>query len=179
MIPWQLHLTALDEGPEPWTCRERVDAVLAGEEVVHATANTAKDVCDDGHVHTDVSIGLLTTTRLIHVMAGDAQHVTEEHELGLQCAVTSVPLSAITDVAVLSWDQLGTPAVEVRVSRPGAPWQALGGVHDCGDPHCDIPPGSIQLEARAEGVVLMAGGDDARDLVRFAGHLARATGQRP
>ena len=176
MTAWHEHLAPLDQGPQSWTCRERVEQVLGDEPVELATATTAKDVCDDGHVHTDVSLGLLTPTRLLHVVAGDAQHVTDEHELGLQCSVTSLSLSAITDVGVLSWDQEGIPAVEVRVSRAGGSWQALGDVHDCGDPHCEIPPGSIQLEARAEGVVLVATGDDAGQLVGFAGSLARAAG---
>ncbi len=99
-------------------------------------------------------------------------------QLGLQCAVTSVPLSAVTDVAVLSWDQHGTPAVEVRISRAGGAWQAMGDVHDCGDPECEIPPGSIQLEARTDGVVLFATGDEADVLTVFARHLARAAGAR-
>ncbi|TVP73757.1 MAG: hypothetical protein EA340_02080 [Nitriliruptor sp.] len=178
MTSWHHHLEPLDQGPQTWTSRERVEQVLAGEEVQLATATTVKDVCDDGHVHTDVNIGLLTPTRLLHVVAGDAQHVTDEHELGLQCSVTSVPLSAITDVAVLSWDQQGTPAVEIRVSRTGAAWQAMGDVHDCGDPECDIPPGSIQLEGRADGVVLFATDEQASELLRFAGHLSRAAGPR-
>ena len=176
MTAWYDHLAPLDQGPQTWTCRERVELVLGGEAVELATATTAKDVCDDGHVHTDVALGLLTPTRLLHVVAGDAQHVTDEHELGLQCSVTSLPLSAVTDVAVLSWDQEGEPAVEVRVSRAGGAWQALGDLHDCGDPHCEIPPGSIQLEARAEGLVLVATGDGASQLVGFAGRLARASG---
>ncbi len=178
MTSWHHHLEPLDQGPQTWTSRERVEQVLAGEEVQLATATTVKDVCDDGHVHTDVNIGLLTRTRLLHVVAGDAQHVTDEHELGLQCAVTSVALSAITDVAVLSWDQQGTPAVEVRVSRTGGAWQAMGDVHDCGDPECDIPPGSIQLAGRADGVVLFATDEQASELLRFAGHLSRAAGPR-
>lgn len=176
MSSWYDHLAPLDQGPQSWTCRERVEQVLGDEPIELATASTAKDVCDDGHVHTDVALGLLTRSRLLHVVAGDAQHVTDEHELGLQCAVTSLPLSAITDVAVLSWDQEGVPAVEVRVSRAGGAWQAVGDVHDCGDPQCDIPPGSIQLEARAEGVVLAASGAQAAALSSFAGRLARAAG---
>ena len=176
MTSWYDHLAPLDQGPQTWTCRERVELLLGEEPVELATATTAKDVCDDGHVHTDVALGLLTPTRLLHVVAGDAQHVTDEHELGLQCAVTSLPLTAITDVAVLSWDQEGVPAVEVRVSRAGGAWQAVGDVHDCGDPQCDIAPGSIQLEARAEGIVLVASGEQATDLVAFAGRLAHRSG---
>lgn len=178
MSGWQPFLEPLDQGPHDWTCQERVRDVLAGERVEDLTASTVKDVCDDGHVHTDVTIGLRTPTRLIHVVAGDAQHVTDEHELGLQCAVTSVPLSAITDVAVLSWDQLGVPAVEVRIARAGGGWQAMGDMHDCGDPNCDIPPGSIQLEGRTDGIVLLASGPEAQGLTRFAGALARAAGKR-
>ena len=176
MTDWYAHLAPLDQGPHDWTCRERVEQLLGDEPVVSATATTAKDVCDDGHVHTDVSLGLLTPTRLLHVVAGDAQHVTDEHELGLQCAVTSLPLSAVTEVGVLNWDQEGVPAVEVRVSRAGGAWPAVGALHDCGDPNCDIPPGSIQLEARADGVVLVATGPGAGELVAFAGRLARAAG---
>ncbi|MFU8839917.1 MAG: hypothetical protein ACNA8R_04265 [Nitriliruptoraceae bacterium] len=178
MATWYQHLEQLDQGEHGWTCRERVQDVLAGEKVEDVTATTVKDVCDDGHVHTDVSLGLRTPTRLVHVVAGDAQHVTDEHELGLQCAVTSLALAAITDVAVLSWDQGGHPAVEVRVARAGAGWQAMGDLHDCGDPECDIPPGSIQLEARADGIVLVASGSEAAALARFAGGLARAVGKR-
>jgi hypothetical protein len=176
MTAWQHHLEQLDQGPQSWTSRARVEQLLAGERVEHTTATTVKDVCDDGHVHTDVTLGLLTATRLVHVVVGDAQHVTDEHELGLQCAVTSVPITAISDVAVLSWDQHGTPAVEVRVSRAGGSWQAMGDIHDCGDPECEIPPGSIQLEARTDGVVLFATGDEADVLTDFAGQLARAAG---
>ena len=178
MITWQQYLSPLDQGSHGWTCEGRVQRLLAGEPVEDATATTSKDVCDDGHVHTDVSLGLLTPTRLLHVIAGDAQHVTDEHELGLQCAVTSVPLSSITDISVACWDQEGTPAAEVRVARAGSGWQAVGDVHDCGDPECDIPPGSIQLEARTDGVVLVASGEQADELVRFAGHLARVSGAR-
>ncbi len=178
MATWQQHLEQLDQGEHGWTCRERVQDVLAGEKVEDMTATTVKDVCDDGHVHTDVNLGLRTATRLVHVVAGDAQHVTDEHELGLQCAVTSLALSAVTDVTVLSWDQAGLPAVEVRVARAGAGWQAMGDVHDCGDPECDILPGSIQLEARADGIVLVASGPQAASLARFAGGLARAVGKR-
>ncbi|MFP4312255.1 MAG: hypothetical protein ACLFS9_09810 [Nitriliruptoraceae bacterium] len=178
MATWQQHLEQLDQGPQAWTCHERVLDVLAGEKVEDVIATTHKDICDDGHVHTDVTLGFRTPTRLVHVVAGDAQHVTDEHELGLQCAVTSLALSAITDVSVLSWDQEGLPAAEMRVSRAGAGWQALGDVHDCGDPHCDIPPGSIQLEARSDGIVLVASGPQAAELTRFAGALARAVGTR-
>jgi hypothetical protein len=178
MASWYHHLEQLDQGPQDWTCRERVLDVLAGEKVEDVTATTLKDICDDGHVHTDVTLGLRTPTRLVHVVAGDAQHVTDEHELGLQCAVTSVALQAISDVAVLSWDQGNEPAVEVRVSRAGGGWQAMGDMHDCGDPSCDIPPGSIQLEARSEGLVLLASGAQAAELTRFAGRLARAVGKR-
>lgn len=178
MASWYPHLEPLDQGPQAWTCRERVLGVLAGEKVEDVTATTMKDICDDGHVHTDVTLGLRTPTRLVHVVAGDAQHVTDEHELGLQCAVTSLALAAITDVTVLSWDQDGRPAVEVRVARAGAGWQAMGDLHDCGDPNCDIPPGSIQLEARADGIVLVASGPEAADLTRFAGALGRAVGRR-
>jgi hypothetical protein len=178
MATWHQHLDQLDQGPHGWTCRERVLDVLAGEKVEDVTASTIKDVCDDGHVHTDVTLGLRTPTRLVHVVAGDAQHVTDEHELGLQCAVTSLALTAITDVTVLSWDQGGQPAVEIRVARAGGGWQALGDVHDCGDPACDIPPGSIQLEARTDGIVLVASGPQAAALTRFAGGLSRAVGKR-
>jgi len=178
MATWYQHLEQLDQGPQGWTCRERVLDVLAGEKVEDVTATTLKDICDDGHVHTDVTLGIRTPTRVVHVVAGDAQHVTDEHELGLQCAVTSVALQAISDVTVLSWVQDDAPAVEVRIARAGGGWQAMGDIHDCGDPGCEIPPGSIQLEARSDGLVLLASGPQAGELTRFAGRLARVVSKR-
>ncbi len=175
MNAWHDHLALLDERTSGWTCRQRIEQVLAGEPVEHAVTMVARDVCDEGHVHTDVTVGLLTASRLVHAVAGDAHHVTDEHELGLQCTVASVPLTAISEVSVLCLDQDGHPATEVRVSRAGGAWQAVGDLHDCGDPHCEIPPGSIQLEAQSEGVVLVASGELAGPLAGFAGQLARVS----
>lgn len=176
MTDWTRHLTPLDAGGHGWTCRGRVEQLLAGERVLDATALTERDVCDDGHVHTDVTLGLRTPTRLLHVIAGDAQHVTDEHELGLQCTVTAIPLRAISEVAVASWDGDGQLVAEIRVARAGGSWQAIGDIHDCGDPHCDIPPGSIRLDGRPEGIVLLAAGADADDLVRFGAALSMVAG---
>lgn len=170
------HLHQLDQGAHGWTCRGRVEQLLAGEPVVDATASTVRDVCDDGHVHTDVTLGLVTPTRLLHVLAGDAQHVTDEHELGLTCTLTSVPLRAITEVNIASWDGEGELVTEVRIGRAGGGWQAMGDLHDCGDPECDIMPGSIRLEARGDGIVFIASGADADELAGFGSRLSLIAG---
>jgi hypothetical protein len=175
-LDWTDHLRQLDRGTSGWTCLQRVEQLLAGEPVVDAIGTTARDVCDEGHVHTDVTVELLTPTRLLHVDAGDAQHVTDEHEVGLTCTVTSVELAAITDVSLSSWDSEGVLVTELRVARPGGNWLAMGDVHDCGDPECDIPPGSIRLEARSDGMVITATGPDAADLADFGGRLSLAAG---
>lgn len=174
MTSWHEPLHTLDHRRRGWTCRERVTEVLGGEMVEALTASAVKDVCDEGHVHTDITLGLLTASRVLHVVAGDAHHVTDEHDLGLRCAITSVPLRAVADIAVLAWDDADQPALEVRVARAGGAWQAVGDLHDCGDPGCDIPPGSIQLEGQPDGVVFIAHGPDVAALAAFAGRLARA-----
>lgn len=174
MLTWEDHLDPLDRDRTGWTCRDRVTTVIDGEAVLDAAASTAKDVCDDGHVHTDVTIMLRTPTRLVHVVAGDAQHVTDPHELELQCLVTAVPLGAVGEISVQCWDEHGHPAAELRVARTAGAWQAVGDVHDCGDPSCDIPPGSIQLESRPDGIVLATAGPQAEQLVGFAARLSRA-----
>lgn len=171
---WHAPLATLDRRRHAWTCRERVEQVLAGESVIAMVATAMKDVCDDGHVHTDITLGLLTVTRLLHVIAGDAHHVTDEDDLGLRCTVTAVPLAAISDLSLSAWDEAGAPAAELRVARPGGAWQAVGDLHDCGDPTCDVPPGAIQLEGQTDGVVLVAYGADVDALMAFAGALSRA-----
>jgi len=103
----------------------------------------------------------------------------DEHELGLQLDVAVAPLAAITDVAVRCWGAGDAAVTEVVVSRAGAGWQAFGDVHDCGDPACEIGPGAIRLEARAEAMTLVATGGAAAELMRFAGQLSSVTGPRP
>lgn len=177
-MEWQQHLHPLDGNDAGWSCAARIEHLLAGEPVVDVAAGIERDVCDDGHVHTDVTLGLVTPTRLVHVMAGDAQHVTDEHELGLQLDVAVAPLTAITDVAVRCWGANDDAVTEVIVSRAGAGWQAFGELHDCVDPACEIGPGSIRLEARTEAMTLLATGDAAEELMRFAGQLSRVSGPR-
>ena len=176
MTEWKHHLDPLDQDEHGWRCADRVEQLLAGEPVLHVTAGIARDVCDDGHVHTDITLGLLTGSRLMHVVAGDAQHVTDEHELALQFDVAIVPLSGISDVAVSCWGDDDVPVTEVFVSRAGAGWQVLGDVHDCGDPECDVPPGTVRLDGRPDGMTFLATGDDAVGLVGFAGQLTLVSG---
>ncbi len=176
MTQWKHHLDPLDQEGHGWRCADRLEELLAGEEVLDVTAGIERDVCDDGHVHTDVTLGLLTASRLLHVVAGDAHHVTDEHELGLQFDTAVLPLSAIRDVSVSCWSGNDGPVAEVIVPRPGSGWQAVGDIHDCGDPECDIPPGSVRLEARSEAVTFLAAGRGADELLRFAGGLSRAVG---
>ena len=175
MTEWKHHLQPLDQADHGWRSADRVEHLLAGEPVLHATADTNKDVCDEGHVHTDVTLGLLTSTRLLHVIVGDAQHVTDEHELALQFDVAVVPLSAIADVSVSCWGSGEQAVTEVFVARSGAAWQAVGDVHDCGDPECEIPPGTIRLDLRPDGMSFVATGADAAELLRFAAQLTLAT----
>ncbi|MEX2550195.1 MAG: DUF5998 family protein [Nitriliruptoraceae bacterium] len=176
MTEWRTHLQALDQGQRGWGCVDQVEQLLVEEDVRHVAAGIERDVCDEGHMHTDVTLGLLTPTRLLHVVASDAQHVTEEHETGLQCDVSVLPLTAIDDVSVSCWDDAGHPVTELVVPRGGAGWRAIGDLHDCGDPSCEIPPGSIQLEARNIGMSFLATGEDAGELLRFAAQLSRVIG---
>ena len=173
MTDWRSHLEVLDQDQHGWRCVEQVDQLLAEESVTQVAAGVERDVCDEGHMHTDVTLGLLTPTRLLHVVASDAQHVTEEHETGLQCEVSVLVLTAIKDVSVSCWDDAGHPVTELVVPRQGTGWRAIGDLHDCGDPSCEIPPGSIQLEARNTGLSFLATGQDAAELLRFAGHLSQ------
>ncbi len=177
MTEWKPHLHLLDEGGHGWRCADRVEHLLAGEPVLHVTARLDRDVCDDGHMHTDVHLGLITGSRLLHVVAGDAQHVTDEHEHGLQFDVAVLPLSAVADVTVSCWDDREEPVTEVFVARASSGWQALGDIHDCGDPSCEIPPGSVRMESRPDGMTFLASGADADDLLRFAGQLTLVAGR--
>ncbi len=178
MTEWRSHLQVLDQDQHGWGCVDQVEQLLVDEEVLQVAAGIERDVCDEGHMHTDVTLGLLTPTRLLHVVASDAQHVTEEHETGLQCEVSVLPLAGIDQVSVSCWDDAGNPVTELVVPREGTGWRAVGDLHDCGDPSCDIPPGSIQLEARSMGVSFLATGPDAAGLLRFAGWLSRVIGIR-
>ncbi|MFW5933204.1 MAG: hypothetical protein ACOCT8_00575 [Actinomycetota bacterium] len=177
MTEWRDQLHPLDHAGHGWRSADRVEQLLAGEQVLHVAAGTNKDVCDDGHVHTDVTLGLLTETRLLHVVAGDAQHVTDEHELALQFDVAVLPLSAITDVMVSCWGSGADAVTEVFVARAGAGWQAMGDHHDCGDPDCEIPQGSIRLEMRPDGMSFVATGADAEDLLSFATQVSLVAGR--
>lgn len=176
MTEWKHHLAPLDEHGHDWRCADRVEGLLAGESVLEVTAGVERDICDEGHVHTDVSLGLLTASRLLHVVASDAHHVTDAHELGLEFDAAVLLLTAITDVGVSCWSGPHGPVVEVAVARPAAGWQAVGDVHDCDDPQCDIPPGTVRLEGRTEAVTLAATGDDVDDLLRLAGRLSLVAG---
>jgi hypothetical protein len=175
-VDWTDHLHQLDPSAYGWTCEQRVEQVLAGEPVIDAVGTTARDVCDDGHVHTDVTLAIITPTRFLHVYAGDAQHVTDEHEVGLTCTISSVKLDAVTEVNVSSWDGDGALVTELRVGRAGGGWLAMGDMHDCGDPECDIMPGSIRLEARSDGMVMTAAGPAAVELAAFGGRLSIVAG---
>lgn len=170
-------LDVLEAHPETWSCRERVEHILAGERVESHAANVARDVCDDGHVHTDVVLGLLTATRFVHVLAGDSHHLTEEDAPALQCLITSLPLRAIHEVQVLCRNLDDMAATEVRIQHASGHWQAVGGMQDCADPECDCVSGSIWLEGRNCGVVLSASGRAAAEMAAFGGHLARLSAQ--
>lgn len=155
---------------------ERVDTVLAGETVADWVMVVRRDVCDEGHLHADVTVWLLTGSRLLAVEVNDAHHLHGPDTLdGTALHTVQVALSAVQDVAVHSWlGEGGEPVAMMTVAHRGGRLAGRITPHQCDDPECE-EAGGFLLDAWDEGLELSTeGAADADAVLRFAGVLGRA-----
>lgn len=155
---------------------DRIDAVLAAQEVVDSAMVVRRDVCDDGHLHADVSVWLLTSTRLVTTEVNDAHHLhaPSPHD-GTSVRVVQIPLRAVEHVSVNSWvGEDGEPVALVSVAHRTGRGGGTLTKHECDDPDCVEGDVAYFLEQWDDHLELGADGDEAADLLRFAGVLGIA-----
>jgi len=158
---------------------DRIDGLLAGDAVDDWVAVVRRDVCDDGHLHEDLGVWLLTTSRLLVVELNDARHLhgPEPHD-GTSLHVVQVPLARIDDIALHTWlGDDGDPVALIGLAHRGGRGGGRLVQHDCDDAACE-DGGTFQLETWDEGLELSTSGDDAAAVVRFAGALGMAVARR-
>lgn len=175
----QLEQLAPAEGRQA-SALDRIDAVLAGEAIVDHVMAVRRDVCDDGHIHADASVWLLTTTRLLSVEVNDAHHLHAPTPYdGTSVHTVQVPLRAIDDVVLNSWvGDDGEPLALLSIAHRSGRGGGTVAQHQCDDPHCPEGDGAYLLESWDEGLELAANGDDAAAFVRFAGALGISAAAR-
>lgn len=159
---------------------ERIDTLLAGEAVSSSVMAVRRDVCDDGHIHADLSVWLLTQTRLLSLEVNDAHHVEAPTVFdGTRVHTVQVPLRAVEDVQLNTWlDPDGDPVGYLSVSHLGGRGGGVLTPHECDDPACDEVPGTLYLESWSEALELHAAGNDTAALPSFAGALGIAAANR-
>jgi hypothetical protein len=181
MVDWRGQVEQLGPiagGHDP--ALHRIDALLAGEDVEDVVMVVRRDVCDEGHLHADVSVWMLTATRLLSTEVNDARHLhaPTPHD-GTSVHTVQVPLRAVDDVVLNSWvGEDGDPVALISVSHRSGRGGGTVAQHVCDDPDCPEGDGTFLLESWDEGLEIVANGDDAATFVRFAGALGVAAASR-
>lgn len=154
----------------------RIDAALADEEVLDAVLVMRRDVCDEGHLHADLTVWLLTATRLISTEVNDARHLhAPTPGDGTSVHTVQVPLRAIADVTCNSWvGEDGDPVSFVSVAHRSGRGGGAASPHRCDDPECQESEDSLLIEMWDETLEIIGTGADADAFLRFAGLLGRA-----
>jgi hypothetical protein len=181
MVDWRAQIEQLGpaEGRQG-SALERIDALLGGEQPEDAIMVVRRDVCDDGHLHADVSVWLLTATRLFGVEVNDAHHLDAPTPYdGTSVHTVQVPLRTIDDVSLNSWvGEDGDPVAMLSVAHRSGRSGGRVVPHQCDDPDCEEGDGTLLLESWDDGLEVVASGADAARVVAFAGSLGLAAAAR-